>query len=247
MEAGRPPIVEPGHLVTPDDRARMRAALHAAVAQARLPGAELRHPGTFSRESVPPDELLDRFRSELTALGGTVHDSMDAAGVAALVRELAGGEDARVLMWDEGELPVPGIAQALTDAGLTPLLQQPDTARSDSHRRLLATAAVGLTGAVAGLAETGSVVVVSGPGRGRLASLLPPVHVALVRKSRLVGSLPELLNARPELVASGANLVCITGPSRTADIEHVLARGVHGPREIHAVLVDDPPDAGPTV
>jgi L-lactate utilization protein LutC len=133
-----------------------------------------------------------------------------------------------------------GLAEALTAAGLTILTQAPETARSDSHRRTLATADVGLTGAAAGLAETGSIVVTSGPGRGRLASLLPPVHVALVRRSSIVGSLPELLNARPDLITAGANFVCITGPSRTADIEHVLARGVHGPKDVHVILVDRP-------
>jgi L-lactate utilization protein LutC len=224
-------------MMTRDERRRMREALHAAVTHSRLPGAELRHPGGFSRPSVPAGELVERFRRELTALGGTVHDPLDAEGVAALLKTLSETPDGPVLLWDEGQLPVPGLGAALADAGLRMLSETPATARSDDHRRALATATVGLTGAQAGLAETGSLVVVSGPGRGRLASLLPPVHVALLRTDLIVGSLPELMNARPELVPEGANFVCITGPSRTADIEHVLARGVHGPRDVHVVLV----------
>ncbi len=220
----------------------MREMLHMAVKAARLPGAELRHPGAFSRPSVAPADLIDRFRRELTALGGTVHDPTDAAGIAAIVRDLVGEvADPKVLMWDQHELPVPGVAEALEAVGLTVLTQSPETARSDRHRRTLAAAVIGLTGADAGLAETGSVVVVSGPGRGRLASLLPPIHVALVRKDSIVGSLPELINTRPELVTAGANFVCITGPSRTADIEHVLARGVHGPKDVHVILAEAPP------
>jgi L-lactate utilization protein LutC len=94
-----------------------------------------------------------------------------------------------------------------------------------------------VTGADALIAQTGSIIVASGPGRGRLASLLPRVHVAIARRSAVADTLPALIGARPDLVTSGANFVCITGPSRTADIEHVLARGVHGPGEVHVILV----------
>jgi L-lactate dehydrogenase complex protein LldG len=133
----------------------------------------------------------------------------------------------------------PSLGSArLAAAGLTLLTQKPSMAQSAEHRRELASASVGLTGADAALAQTGSLVLASGPGRGRLASLLPPVHVALIRRSALIGSLPELFASRPELVTRGANFVAITGPSRTADIEHVLARGVHGPRDVHAIFVD---------
>lgn len=225
--------------MTTGHRARMRDAIRAATARARLPGAELRHPGPFSRPSVDPGDLVERFGRELAALGGTVHEAGGTAAVVAIVRSVAGeAAAAAVLMWDERHLPVPGLAASLAAAGLTVLTQTPDTARSSEHRRQLATAAVGLTGADAGLAETGSIVVASGPGRGRLASLLPPVHVAILRRRLLVASLPDLIAERPELVTAGANFVCITGPSRTADIEHVLARGVHGPKDVHVILVD---------
>jgi L-lactate dehydrogenase complex protein LldG len=95
-----------------------------------------------------------------------------------------------------------------------------------------------VTGADAALSLTGSIVITSGPGRPRLASLLTPVHVAIVRVGTIVDTLPTLIAARPELVTRGSNFVCITGPSRTADIEHTLSRGVHGPGEVHVILVE---------
>jgi L-lactate dehydrogenase complex protein LldG len=77
----------------------------------------------------------------------------------------------------------------------------------------------------------------SGAGRPRLASLLPPVHVALVRRAQIVASLGAWLDEQPTRPAEAANCVVITGPSRTADIEMTLTRGVHGPRSIHVVFV----------
>jgi L-lactate dehydrogenase complex protein LldG len=98
-------------------------------------------------------------------------------------------------------------------------------------------ATVGVTGALAGLAETGSLVLLNGPGRGRLASLLPPVHVALLTVADLYAGMSAFLAARPDVVRQASNLVFVSGPSRTADIEQVLTLGVHGPRELHVVLV----------
>ncbi len=219
------------------ERTRMREILRTAASRARLPGAAMTHPGRFT---PPPftDDLEARFRKEVVSLGGEVHDASSAADVAAIVSRLAAKESSsKVMTWDERELPIPGIHDALRAAGLTVLTEGPATAASDAHRRELATAAVGLTGANGGLAETGSFVLVSGPGRGRLASLLPPVHVAIIERKTLMATLPLFIAAHPEAVTSGANFVCITGPSRTADIEHVLSRGVHGPKDVHAILV----------
>jgi L-lactate dehydrogenase complex protein LldG len=215
----------------------MRQLLGASVRRALLPGAELTHPGRFTPPADPSFDLVDRFRAELTRLGGVVHEANDRETVAALVLRLLGGaSQPKILAWDDEFLPVPGIAAALESAGVTVLRQSAETADSREHRAAIASAALGLTGADAGLAETGSIVVASSPGRGRLASLVTPIHVALLQRSLIVESLPVLIGQQPDLVTRGANFVCITGPSRTADIEHVLATGVHGPKEIHVVI-----------
>jgi L-lactate dehydrogenase complex protein LldG len=109
-------------------------------------------------------------------------------------------------------------------------------------RTVTAEADVGLTGVDLALAETGSLVLRSGPGRPRSTSLLPPCHVAVFDRGALVESLAqasvflEAWHAHDDGLGGVINL--ITGPSRTADIELTLTRGVHGPREVHAVFVE---------
>jgi L-lactate dehydrogenase complex protein LldG len=232
--------------MTGDERARVRQLMRAAVAQALLPDAPFEHPGAMGASAGPLGHALERFSGQLTALGGAVHEASTPEAIALLVASLARREAARqasssqpgVLLWHDDQLPVPGLGAALRGLGLG-LLFQVDTDLSSTTRRAeLAGALVGVTGALAGLAETGSLVLASGPGRGRLASLLPPIHVALLERRLIVESLPDLIVQRPDVMTSGANVVCITGPSRTADIEHTLTRGVHGPREVHVVLVN---------
>ena len=98
---------------------------------------------------------------------------------------------------------------------------------------------MGITGAFAGIAESGTIAVVSGAGRSRLASLLAPVHIAVLRADRMYPSLAAFLAAHADIAEQGSNLVLITGPSRTADIEMTLTRGVHGPGEVHVVVLGE--------
>jgi L-lactate dehydrogenase complex protein LldG len=97
-----------------------------------------------------------------------------------------------------------------------------------------ATAAFGITSADYALADTGSLVMIS---EARLVSLLPPVHIAVVPAERLLSGLDELYTILPKPADHTSSMVFITGPSRTADIEQILIRGVHGPGEIHVVIV----------
>lgn len=187
----------------------------------------------------PYERHLDRFIREAAALGVTVHRPATreaAIGVTLeLLRAAGAGE---FLTWDAGELPLPGVLDAARGAGLQPrdVMLPPDAAGRAAALAELAHVPVGLTGALGALADTGSLALLSGPGRPRLASLLPPVHVALLAEEAIYATMAAFFAARPQAVRAGANLVFISGPSRTADIELTLTLGVHGPKAVHVVL-----------
>ena len=81
------------------------------------------------------------------------------------------------------------------------------------------------------VAETGTIVL-NAKGHQRLASLAPPIHIAIIRKDCILASLEQVISR-----LSDRTSVFITGPSRTADIEGVLVRGVHGPKEIWVCMI----------
>ena len=116
----------------------------------------------------------------------------------------------------------------------------PGRAEREALRERTLEAAVGVTGVDYAVAETGSAVIVARPGVARLASLLPPVHVAVVTSGQVLPGLDELfvLRRRDMLRRPGRDYMnVISGPSRSADIEYTLVTGVHGPGEVHVVLV----------
>jgi L-lactate dehydrogenase complex protein LldG len=99
----------------------------------------------------------------------------------------------------------------------------------------------GVTATEAGIADTGTLVLRPGQGEPRTLSLVPAVHVAVLCASRLYAGLPAALRALAPEANMPTNLLLVTGPSKTADIQQVLAYGAHGPKELVIVLVDDLP------
>lgn len=97
----------------------------------------------------------------------------------------------------------------------------------------------GFTFTEAGIADTGTLVLRPGADEPRTLSLVPPLHVALLRASTLYAGLPAALRALAPEAAMPTNLLLVTGPSKTADIQQVLAFGAHGPKALVIVLVDD--------
>jgi L-lactate dehydrogenase complex protein LldG len=197
--------------------------------------------------SIPPEELLPKFEAELTKVAGVAHRAANRQGLEEILGTILSHANATSVVLSRNPL--------LAELNLEPLLRAwgkgisiwPPSGAGDASPRVFAEASfaatVGITGVEFALAETGSLVVTSWTEGAQLASLAPPVHVALYRRSQLVASLDEVLKrlpvARaPEQALPGRSVVFITGTSRTADIEQILIRGVHGPGEVHAILVE---------
>ena len=172
------------------------------------------------------------------------------ARVAAMLRavDALAGKTHRAATADEARAYVAGVlagrsavasnAPFLRECGIAGLAGV-DTGFTDAAelRAQCAAADVGITSADYALADTGSLVMLSSPAEARLVSLLPPVHIAVVPAARILSGLDELFSILPHPAEQTSSMVLITGPSRTADIEQILVRGVHGPGEIHVVVV----------
>lgn len=204
-----------------DARTAILARLTAAQRTAHLPRVD-HTPRTLEPLSRPPAECLARFREELTLLG--VDNFLEATPEDVRVRVQALVAGKRVLAWDDAHLPYQ----------IGPLLGA--AVRGSSPRAEQAQAEIGVTGCEAGLAETGSLVVLSGAGRSRAVSLLPPTHLAVVRTGDLLFSMGDFFRTCGERLGQAAGCVVITGPSRTADIELTLTLGVHGPGRVIVVI-----------
>ncbi len=160
--------------------------------------------------------LVEQFTAELNALGGHVIRVTAKDASARLEKFFRERGVDRVLVDDAGAEYVTGIVS----------VREPDP-----------TVRAGVTGALCGIAETGSVVLVHGAGQMLTASLLPEIHVAMLKTSQLLPTVASAL-IRPEVPHAAAGVI-ISGPSRTADIEMTLTIGVHGPGELIVFLIDD--------
>lgn len=237
-------------------RDKFFGGLRSALASGRGPGEEA-GPGAFATEDdlrgraaaaeafmgERADELLDGLAASAEAGGWVVHraanteealgqivDVARGLGVTSLVRS---GHDVLSRLGVDGPLTAEGIAVTKMAAAGS---DDPSTLRNTAIN-----AGLGLTGADYGIAETGSVVLAAGEGVSRIVSLVPPVHVAVVERGTVLPGLDELFTllrrdyGDPDWT-SYVNI--ISGPSRSADIEYTLVTGVHGPGEVHLILLD---------
>jgi L-lactate utilization protein LutC len=202
-------------------RSAILERLRQAQRTGRVPGSDaVQAPDAPFETSVA--KLADRFFVELAALGVEPFHEPTPEAVGDRLRALVAGQS--VLAWDPAHVPY-GVGEVIRGAAL-----------GSSPRSLQAAAAVGVTGATAAIAETGTLAMLSGPGRPRAASLLPPTHVAIVRPADLCASMGEFFTARAGDIAASACCYFISGPSRTADIELTLTLGVHGPGRVCVIL-----------
>ena len=223
----------------------MPPATHYHRLEETLPDLETRAAEMDARLRENRPELLDRFTDMAGRGGWNVHrvsGGEAAIGcVDTLVSEL---EATRVVRSGQPVFDDVPVDPALEWKGVevTPIVHGENAAREEL-RETIRRADVGLTGTDYALAETGSLVIVPRRGLSRLVSLVPPVHIALVRPEEVLESLHDLfLLRRLEYYRRGGEmgsyLNFITGPSRTADIEMTIVQGVHGPKSVHLVLIE---------
>jgi len=172
--------------------------------------------------------MLNQFVEALKKVGGQVAEVANIAEAAAYIGAHVTGA---VLVPPQPSLQRAGLTEALEAGGVAVI--------KDSWRELSPGASAGVTGVNFALADTGSLVLDSTSEALRLATTLPERHFALLDPGKI---LADSLEAVPYLRgfherAPRNYLAYITGPSRTADIERVLTIGVHGPRELHVLLM----------
>jgi L-lactate dehydrogenase complex protein LldG len=232
-----------------DDRAtaEMADADARRAAVARLVDALHRRPmGTHAGTVLPEDlegtvrqverdaDLTACFREAATALGMHVHSATAADWIDVVVALLREHAVKAAFLPHAGD----GFFQEEQAASLCKaLVNQGIGAKAKAVDETLFSVDAAITGAGAAIAETGTLVCESRATVARSASLIPPVHIAVVGVDQLLPDLYDYFQRSGDRGELPANINLISGPSKTADIEGMLVTGVHGPREVHVVLV----------
>lgn len=214
---------------------RVRRALKADV----RPGSAGPIPprGKVGHQGAEGD-LAARFCTELAAAGGLAHLVLDREGAVTRARELIQEKSARRVLLGRGAfLDSLELPQRFSSPGLE--IKVVDQLTDTTCRDAFFTADLSISGVDYLIAETGTVVLLTRPEEPRSLSLLPPVHIAIAERGQLLPDLFDLfeLPLWQERGGPPSCLTLITGPSKTGDIELRLVTGVHGPGELHVILV----------
>lgn len=197
--------------------------------------------------------LVAQVHEQLAAVGGHVHRVSSGSEAVTTLRRIVEANQARkIVRWPSALLQALEVDAALARDGVcvqTTALQEGETADQATRlalREAVSQADLGLTGADYVIAETGTLALTALPGQMRGVSLLPPVHVAMVRSDQVVATMADCLGLlqgnRDDMQRRLTSCVSfVTGPSRTGDIELTLTVGVHGPGELHVIMLDPSP------
>ena len=185
-------------------------------------------------------KLIDQFESEVTRIGGRFHRAINMESAYQYIEKVASAREAtRIVGWEAQLVEDIGLLEKFEARGVEFLTEgmEPEFIRKTEA------ADIGVSGVDYGLADTGTLVLLAGKGQARSISLLPPVHIAIVRPEQILSGLSDLFPLlRAKARAQGGDLssaiTFITGPSRTADIELTLVVGVHGPQQLHVLLLE---------
>ncbi|WP_439580622.1 LutC/YkgG family protein [Elioraea sp.] len=234
-----------------DARARILGRIRRGLRRDALPDSVTaglldrlkHHPRNLvpARGRVPREQRVETFIAELEKEYGTVARAASEAEIPGLIAEYLAQRN------------LPAELRVAPD----PLLQRVPWSDRPMLRvafgRATPTDPVSVTPCFAAVAETGTMLMLSGPEHPTTLNILPDTHIVVLRASRIVGAYEDAFDLiRSDRDGSGdtptgttfmpRNVMMITGPSRSADIEQTLELGAHGPRQLHVILLED--DAG---
>jgi L-lactate dehydrogenase complex protein LldG len=180
------------------------------------------------------DSLIESFIKELLNVNTEIREAQGEEElrdfIAGLVREKG---ISSYVMWESESLNSLGLKELLEGEGLRQIMS--------NDKNEIAEAGIGITGVDYAIADTGTLVLLTDEDRPRSVSLLPPIHLAIVKRSDIVTDIRELFIILKQKLDAGQStpscMTFITGPSRTADIELNLTLGVHGPKELYVIII----------
>ena len=231
-----------------DARARILGRIRRGLKRGELPesvGAGLlerlkSHPRNLvpARGRTPEAERVARFVAELEKEYGTVAHAASAAEIPGLIADYLASQNLPAQL----RVAADPLLEALPWADRPLLKVGFGRAEPDDP--------VSVTPCFAAIAETGTMLMLSGPGHPNTLNILPDTHIVVLRASRVVGAYEDAFDLiRAERETAGATptgaafmprtAMMITGPSRSADIEQTLELGAHGPRRVHVIVLED--------
>jgi L-lactate utilization protein LutC len=186
-------------------------------------------------------DLCERFATEVNAVGGQAFVAADLAAARVTFGDLLQESGASsAVCWKHDLLDRLGLPESLAAAGVAVYDYDRLMALDECERRsALLACDVGITSCDYAIAETGTLMMFARPGQERVASLLPPMHIAIVERQQIV---PDLVDAfailqKSSVASMPSNVTFITGPSKTGDIELQLTTGVHGPGKWRVIVI----------
>ena len=211
--------------------ARLKSAAGTAAASVAqpepLPQVEYSHP-----------EKIEKLKTLMEAMRTDVHITSEQDWLG-LLEDILRQRNIKDLLYGP-RTPIGATLQQKwqNSADDLPELVPYDVAVEEIKERVFNVAA-GITSTLGGIADTGALILWSSEEEPRLMSLVPPIHIAILQADKIYNSLLEVMQKENWSANMPTNAFLISGPSKTADIELVLAFGVHGPKELIVLVIDD--------
>ena len=190
----------------------------------------------FGNEEIATSDWPEYYSNQLESIGGKAHICETAAVAAAVIGVIISEtEGEHIVTWDRNEFAGWDLDFLWEQKGAIPFIRTGQNSNARDLTSIIRSAHIGITSVDFAVVNTGSIVLYTNASRNRSVSLLPSLHIALVRESQLVARLGEDLPISYSGVFP-SSIHIITGPSRSADIENDLSIGVHGPAAVTVVI-----------